>query len=146
LNRLPVPFELPTCTTLEIERNGAVATVWLNRPQRANAMNSPMWSELELAFTGRRMGALEALETRLVNRVFDDHATLVREVQQIARDIAAKSPLAVQGTTATLQYVRDHGLRASLDYAATWNSAMLSFDDIRAAVAATKDNLAQFDD
>ena len=29
---------------LSIERKGAVGTLWLDRPEKRNAMNSPMWT------------------------------------------------------------------------------------------------------
>ena len=40
----------PDFSTLQIEVDDAVATVFLNRPKRANAMNLPMWAELEECF------------------------------------------------------------------------------------------------
>ncbi|NLH83271.1 MAG: enoyl-CoA hydratase/isomerase family protein, partial [Phyllobacteriaceae bacterium] len=36
--------------TLEIERDGAVATVWMNRPERHNAFNARVIGELTEAF------------------------------------------------------------------------------------------------
>ncbi len=42
--------ELSDYKTLQIEVDGAVATVFLNRPDRANAMNMQMWAELEQCF------------------------------------------------------------------------------------------------
>ena len=35
----------PSFTTLELSIEQQVATVCLNRPDKANAMNGPMWSE-----------------------------------------------------------------------------------------------------
>ncbi len=42
--------EWPDFKTLQIEVDGAVATVFLNRPDKANAMNMVMWAELEDCF------------------------------------------------------------------------------------------------
>ncbi|MFM8862005.1 MAG: enoyl-CoA hydratase-related protein, partial [Acidimicrobiia bacterium] len=52
----------------------------------------------ELAYTGRRMGAAEAKEVGLVNRVYDTHDEMVREVTALAHEIASKSPLAIWGS------------------------------------------------
>mgnify|MGYP002382275579 CR=1 FL=1 len=35
-----------TYETLDVRTDGAVATIFLNRPDKANAMNAPMWREL----------------------------------------------------------------------------------------------------
>jgi enoyl-CoA hydratase len=44
--------ELPmTYQTLDVRLDGAVATVALNRPDKANAMNRPMWAELRTALS-----------------------------------------------------------------------------------------------
>ncbi len=40
----------PVFETLLLEVQNHVATVWLNRPEKANAMNSPMWGELQSCF------------------------------------------------------------------------------------------------
>ena len=43
----------------------------------------------ELAYTGRRMPAAEAHAVGLVNRVFPDQETMLREVMEVAREIAS---------------------------------------------------------
>lgn len=90
----------------------------------------------ELAYTGRTVEAEEALRIGLVNRVYDDQAALLEGVFAIARDIAAKSPIAVAGTKHMLSYMRDHRIDDGLEYIATWNAAMLQFEDMRLAMAA----------
>jgi len=90
----------------------------------------------ELAFTGRNVEADEALRIGLVNRVYDDQAALLDGVFAIAREIAAKSPIAVAGTKEMLSYMRDHRIDDGLEYIATWNAAMLQSEDLRVAVAA----------
>lgn len=41
---------------------------------------------------------------------------MLKAVFQIAQDIAAKSPVAVQGTKKSLVYSRDHGVQEGLDH------------------------------
>ena len=90
----------------------------------------------ELAYTGRRFGAAEAREMRLVNQVFDSREALQAGVRELAATIAAKSPLAIRGTKEMITYARDHSVADSLHYNATWNAAMLLGDDIQEAMMA----------
>jgi enoyl-CoA hydratase len=55
---------------------------------------------------------------------------------QLARQIAAKSPLAVRGTKEMIRYARDHSVEDGLNYIASWNAAMLQSGDLRIAMAA----------
>lgn len=101
----------------------------------------------ELAYTGRRVDAAEALQLGLVNRVFDKKQALLQEVSAIARQIAEKSPLAIRGTKEMLLYARDHSVRDSLNYVATWNAGMLSSTDVMQAIAASAgDPTVKFED
>jgi len=90
----------------------------------------------ELAYTGRDMDAEEAREVGFVNRVFEDRATMLREVSKIAHTIAKKSPLAIRGSKEMLLHARDHSVQEGLNYVATWNSGMLSETDLRAGIGA----------
>ena len=90
----------------------------------------------ELAYTGRKLGAQEAKEIGLVNRVFDNREALYAGVQEIAATIAAKSPLAIRGTKEMITYARDHSVADSLNYIATWNAAMLFSADLMEAMNA----------
>lgn len=90
----------------------------------------------ELAYTGRTFGAEEARSIGLVNRTYSDAASLLDGVMEIAREIAAKSPIAVSGTKEMLSYMRDHRIDDGLEYVATWNAAMLQSNDLRVAIAA----------
>jgi len=90
----------------------------------------------ELAYTGRNVDALEAQRIGLVNRTFDDLPTLLEGVFEIARQIAAKSPIAIAGTKHMISYMRDHQIGEGLEYIATWNAAMLQSSDLRVAITA----------
>ncbi|XP_062454280.1 delta(3,5)-Delta(2,4)-dienoyl-CoA isomerase, mitochondrial [Rhea pennata] len=91
----------------------------------------------ELAFTARKMMAPEAQSCGLVSRVFPDKEALLRGALDLATAVAAKSPVAVQGTKVNLVYARDHPVAEGLRYAATWNMSMLQTEDILKLVQAT---------
>jgi len=90
----------------------------------------------ELAFTGRKLRAAEALSSGFVSRVFDDHESLVAGVLEIAQEIASRSPLAVVGSKEMLNYTRDHSVADGLNYIATWNAAMVITEDLQEGMRA----------
>jgi enoyl-CoA hydratase len=90
----------------------------------------------ELALTGRDFDAREALQTGLVTRVCDDRPALYEEAKQLAAQIAACPPLTVQGTKEVINYSRDNGIEAGLQYVAQKNAAALPSEDLIEAVAA----------
>lgn len=90
----------------------------------------------EMAFTGRRMLAQEAMDRGLVNEVLDDRDALLARVMDVAAQIVARSPLAMAGVKEMLNYARDHSVADSLNYVATWNAAMLIGDDVPTAIQA----------
>ena len=93
----------------------------------------------ELAFTGRSIDANEAATIGLVNRVYASPEELSTGVMQIARNIAAKSPLAIRGTKEMLNYGRDHSVADGLNYVATWNASMLMSSDLGEVMASAKE-------
>lgn len=93
----------------------------------------------ELAFTARVMRAPEALSCGLVSRVLPDKETLLEVALEVAAAIAARSPVAVQGTKVNLVYSRDRPVTEGLQHAATWNMAMLQTEDIPKSVQAALD-------
>ncbi|XP_008307130.1 delta(3,5)-Delta(2,4)-dienoyl-CoA isomerase, mitochondrial isoform X2 [Cynoglossus semilaevis] len=91
----------------------------------------------ELALTARKMFADEAKSCGLVSRVFPDKEAMMAAALELAAEIAARSPVAVQGTKANLIYSRDHSVDEGLNYMATWNMSMLQTQDlIKSAQAA----------
>ncbi|KAK2510451.1 hypothetical protein Q9233_017727 [Columba guinea] len=93
----------------------------------------------ELAFTARKMMAPEAQSCGLVSRVFADKEALLAGALEVAVAIAARSPVAVQGTKVNLLFSRDHSVPEGLRYVATWNMAMLQTEDILKSVQASMD-------
>lgn len=94
----------------------------------------------ELAYTGRRMGAEEALDRGFVNAVYDDHDVMMKAVDEIAAQIAEKSPMAIWGTKQSMNFSRDHSVADGLEYIATWNAAMFDTDDMGEAFRAQLEN------
>jgi 2,4-dienoyl-CoA reductase (NADPH2) len=90
----------------------------------------------ELAYTGRKFNADEALDMRLVNRVFESREAMQTGVHQLATAIAAKSPLCIRGTKEMITYARDHTVADGLNYVATWNAALLLSNDLQEAMMA----------
>ncbi|KAE8294920.1 Delta(3,5)-Delta(2,4)-dienoyl-CoA isomerase, mitochondrial [Larimichthys crocea] len=84
----------------------------------------------ELALTARKMFADEARSSGLVSRVFADKEAMMAGALEMAGEIAARSPVAVQGTKINLIYSRDHSVTEGLDYMATWNMSMLQTQDV----------------
>ena len=101
----------------------------------------------ELAYTGRRMQAVEAKSVGLVNEVYSDKESLLDGVMEIAEEIAAKSPLAIWGSKEMITYSRDHSTADSLNYIATWQSGMFQPADMKEAFSAKAENRpSDFDD
>lgn len=101
----------------------------------------------ELAYTGRKYLADEALSTGYVTHVAPDHEALLQHVMAIAARIAGQSPLAISGSKEMLNHTRDHTVADGLDYIAAWNAGMLSQQDVlKGAVAALTKGKAEFDD
>lgn len=90
----------------------------------------------ELAYTCRPVSGVEAAQLRLVNRCFDTADELAEGVAEIARELAAKSPLALRGTKQAITYARDHSIADGLEQIATWNGATLLSADLDEALAA----------
>jgi enoyl-CoA hydratase len=90
----------------------------------------------ELAYTGKDITAERAAAIGLINHVSSDADAVVADARTMAAEIAANSPLAVQGTKAVLVAGEGRTVAEGLDYVATWNAAFLTSDDLVEAMAA----------
>lgn len=90
----------------------------------------------ELAYTGRRFLAEEALRTGLLNRLLPTHEEAVAAGLALAHEIAAKSPVAITGIKQVLNHGRARTVEDGLEYVATWNAAMLMGEDLQEAIGA----------
>jgi enoyl-CoA hydratase len=90
----------------------------------------------QIAYTGERFPAPRAKDVGLVNEVFDTQEAMLAHAMAMAREIAARNPLAVTGSKAMINYARDHTIADGLDYIGVWNAAMLSGAHMREAFTA----------
>lgn len=90
----------------------------------------------ELALTGRVFDGNEAKENGFISGLCLNKEELDQKVEELAKTIASKSPVAVVGTKQTLIYSRDHSVASSLHQVRTMNSAMLQSNDVATAATA----------
>ena len=92
----------------------------------------------EMAYTGDRIGAERALSVGLVNAVLADAEATLAHAMALAKNIAAKSPLAIAGSKLALNHARDHGTAASLAQMTLLQSAIFDTDEMSVAISAWK--------
>ena len=90
----------------------------------------------ELAYTGKDITADRAREIGLVNDVLPDQEALLKAAAEMAGEIAANSPLAVQGTKQVLRACENMSVEDGLDYVGVWNAGMLPSNDLVEAMTA----------
>ena len=101
----------------------------------------------EMAYTGRRMYADEARETGLVSDTYESQEEMLAAANELAKVIASKSPVAIYGLKAVMNYSRDHSVSEGLEYNALWSGAMLSQKDMTEAITANMEKRdASFND
>jgi enoyl-CoA hydratase len=92
----------------------------------------------EMAYTGDRMNAERALSVGLVNAVLPDAEALLAHAMQLAKNIAAKSPLAIAGSKLALNHARDHGTASALQQMTLLQSAIFDTAEMATAIDAWK--------
>ncbi len=90
----------------------------------------------ELVYTGRDFAADEAQGIGLVRRVLPDQEAMLKDAMALAEEIAANSPLAVQGSKAILRNTAGRTVDEQLDYMALWNAAFITSNDFAEAAQA----------
>lgn len=93
----------------------------------------------ELCLTARKMLSAEAASCGLVSSVFSSKEEMLNSALSMASSIAAKSPVAVQGTKLNLVYSRDHTVEQGLEYVGRWNMTMLQSEDVMKSAMAAMD-------
>jgi enoyl-CoA hydratase len=90
----------------------------------------------ELAYTGKDITAERAKEIALVNEVLPSAQDAQKAAFAMASEIAANSPLVVQGTKEVLRACQSRPVEEGLGYVAAWNAGFLQSDDLVEAVTA----------
>merc|ERR550539_28572 len=93
----------------------------------------------ELCLTARKLKSEEAERCGLVSRLYSDKEAMMDSALDMAKQIAAKSPVAVQGTKIHLNYSREHTVEEGLKYISTWNMSMLQSEDLMKSAMAAMD-------
>ncbi len=96
----------------------------------------PMAVVKELAYTGRRMAADQALQHGLVNQVLPDAASALAAAMTAAQEIASKPPVAIWGTKQALHYARDHSTEDALKQMGWLQSGIWSNAHVQEAIQA----------
>ena len=93
----------------------------------------------ELAYTGRRMQAEEALQAGFVNAVFETQSDMLDHVMGIARSVAEKSPLAIWGSKEMINHARGRTIQEGLDHITAWQIGMFNPADMKESFIAKQE-------
>jgi enoyl-CoA hydratase len=89
----------------------------------------------EMAFTAKYIDARRAKEVNLVNAVYPDREALLKAAGDLAAEIAAQAPLAVQGAKDVLNYCRGKSIADGLEYVAARSAMILPSEDLAETMA-----------
>jgi enoyl-CoA hydratase len=90
----------------------------------------------ELAFTAKYFDAKRAKEILLINEVYPDHESLLREAEKMAMEIAENSPLAVMASKEVLNYCVGKSIDDGLKYVASISANIIPSEDLFEAAKA----------
>lgn len=88
----------------------------------------------DVCLSARIFGADEALRVGFVSHVEPTKDKAIERALGMAKLLAEKSPVAVQGTKELLNHARDNRLADSLRYTGVWNSAAIQTQDVQDAM------------
>lgn len=83
----------------------------------------------ELAYTGRIFTAEEAQKIGFVSQVAENQEQCMQKALDLARIIAAKSPVAINATKQSIVYSRDHTVEEGLRHILLLNMSLLQTKD-----------------
>jgi enoyl-CoA hydratase len=92
----------------------------------------------QMAYTGERVDAQRALAIGLVNAVLPDADALLLQANELASQIAAKSPLAIAGSKLALNQARDGSTAEALSQMTLLQSAIFDIGEMDKAITAWK--------
>jgi enoyl-CoA hydratase len=90
----------------------------------------------EMAYTAKFIDSKRAKEVNLVNEVYPDKETLIKEAEAMAMEIANQAPLAVQGAKEVLNFCRGKSIADGLEYVAARSAMVLPSEDIAETMTA----------
>ncbi|MDH3190891.1 MAG: crotonase/enoyl-CoA hydratase family protein [Acidimicrobiia bacterium] len=90
----------------------------------------------ELAMTGADFDAVRAMQIGLVSQVHSDADSTYKAAHTLASEIAANSPLVVQGIKKVLAANNGRTVDEALEFVAQWNSSFLLSNDLMEAINA----------
>jgi enoyl-CoA hydratase len=90
----------------------------------------------EMTYTTRDYSAREAHDMHLVNHVYPDKGTMYAAAEDLAREIAEQSPLAVMAAKDVIHYCRDKSVDDGLIYVAHKSANILPSQDLFEALTA----------
>lgn len=93
----------------------------------------------ELAYTAKNISATRAKEIQLVSDVYSDTATLMVKAEELAREIADNSPLAVQASKDVLNYCVGKSVDDGLKYVASVSANIIPSSDLLEAINAFRE-------
>ncbi|KAF5017848.1 hypothetical protein F66182_10193 [Fusarium sp. NRRL 66182] len=96
-------------------------------------VGSTSWVK-DVCLTARDFSAQEALSVGFVSQVHEGKEAAVQAGLALAKLLADKSPVAVQGTKELLNYGRDNSVAESLRYTRVWNAAAVQGRDFSQAL------------
>lgn len=91
------------------------------------------WAK-EAIYAGRTWDGDEALRVGFVSKTFSNKGEMIQEALKWAKEVASKSPIAVQSSKALWDFSRDRPVADGLLYTAAWNGTMVLSDDTKAGM------------
>jgi len=88
----------------------------------------------DVCLSARTFGAEEAYRVGFVSHILQTKEAAVEKAFEMAKLLASKSPVAVQGTKELLNHARDHNVADSLRYTGIWNAASIQTADVTQAL------------
>jgi len=90
----------------------------------------------ELAYTAKFIDAKRAKEVLLVNEVYEDYDALIAAAEEMANEILATSPLAVEASKNVLNYGIGKSIDDGLKYVASISANIIPSEDLYEAASA----------
>ncbi|TVY87865.1 Delta(3,5)-Delta(2,4)-dienoyl-CoA isomerase, mitochondrial [Lachnellula willkommii] len=88
----------------------------------------------DVSLSARIFSGDEALRVGFVSYALPTKQDAIAKALEVAKLLAEKSPIAVQGTKELLNHARDNKLADSLRYTGVWNSAAVQTTDVERAM------------